>query len=124
MPHTSSPGTPIEAMPRAPTLGERRRQAGIWTLPPVGVRTDRAVAPRSQVRSVGLAPLSPVAAEAGEVGGALFHEGVAAFHRFLRAVVEGERGQAEGANALDVIGVGVERGLGDLEGGRTLREQL
>src|SRR5439155_15831028 len=66
----------------------------------------------------GLAALLP------ELRRALLEERVPAFERLVGLIVELERREAEFRDAADVLGVGVERLLGQLEGGRALLAQL
>src|SRR2546430_17256101 len=63
-------------------------------------------------------------AELLEVDRTLLDEGIPAFHRLLGLVVDGERGVGELRHGGALLGVDVERLLGERQRGRALLEQL
>src|SRR5690348_4238425 len=58
---------------------------------------------------------------APEIGAALFEEGLGAFLGLVGIVVQRQRFEAEGADAADVLAVGVERALGSRSRSATAR---
>src|ERR1035437_1159374 len=59
-----------------------------------------------------------------EIRRAPLHECVASFHGFFGAVVESQRDSAHRSDSLDVVGFGVEGGLGDPDRGRAQGQDL
>src|SRR5215468_1788789 len=79
---------------------------------------------RTSVAALVLCGMPVLLAVLPEVDGPLLDEGVAAFHRLVRLVVEVERGGGELGHARARLGVDVERLLGQGERGRALLQEL